>query len=124
MDSTTAKTKARPTKVAHSVVEQRYRDNLNGKIAQLHKTLSTTKGSGSSSSDEGEDAALPRTRKADVLGSAIDYIKRAEKGRTSLENEVEFLKMRITNLEKLVKCEDCSIMTQMNAMRLQAGYMV
>lgn len=121
--STVSRSKVRPTKVAHSVVEQRYRDNLNGKIAQLHKTLSTTKDSGSSSSEE-EDSVLPRTRKADVLTSAIAYIKTAEKGRNNLENEVEFLKTRIANLEKLVKCEDCSILTQMNAMRLQAGFVV
>lgn len=116
---------ARPTKVAHSVVEQRYRDNLNGKIAQLHKTLSTTKGSGSSSSDEGEgDTVLPRTRKADVLASAIAYIKEAERNRQKFESEVDFLKTRITMLEKLVKCEDCNILTQMNQMRLQAGFAI
>ena len=59
-----------------------------------------------------------------MLASAISYIKEAEKSRQKFESEVDFLKTRITMLEKLVKCEDCNILTQMNQMRLQAGFAI
>ncbi|KIX98842.1 uncharacterized protein Z520_05303 [Fonsecaea multimorphosa CBS 102226] len=114
-------------KQAHSIVERRYRDNLNGKIMQLHRTLSAigspTRMAGLSTADESPSAAHdPRTRvrKSDVMTDAVNYVHQSEVSMRHMTDEIKRLNDRVRTLEKLVKCEDCALLKQMVRLQLQA----
>ena len=70
------------------------------------KTLSTTK-----------------TRKSDVLVNAYGYVERSEREKKSMEDKNAFLKRRLVALEKLINCEDCSLLKQMNMLQMGGGVM-
>ena len=113
------------TRTAHSVIEHNYRKNLNVKMEQLSQVLSTADAAKrvdeeGDDSDGMEDKALSttKTRKSDVLIHAYDYVKRSEREKNSMADENAFLKRRLVALEKLVKCEDCSLLKQMNMLRM------
>ena len=126
------KTKAASsTRTAHSVVEHNYRQNLNVKMEQLHQILSTADAAERVDDEEGdgssgiEDKALSssKTRKSDVLIHAYGYVKRSEREKKSMVDENAFLKRRLVALEKLVKCEDCSLFQQMNMLQMGGSIM-
>ncbi|KAF3901468.1 hypothetical protein ABW21_db0208024 [Orbilia brochopaga] len=116
-------------KAAHSTVEKRYRANLNTKITHLHEELvkaseedsvslaSEMRGTKSKSPSVGP----PKTRKADVLTDALNFVNRSQKEKKMMKEEIDFLKMRIMTLEKLVKCEDCLLLKQMDQMRMPSA---
>lgn len=114
LEALDAECKAKPT--AHSVIERRYRDSLNSRITQLDQTLVSTRQSlnkdGSPVSNE-ESAETPgKTRKADVLNDAMRYVKQAELEKEARGREIDFLRLRVTALEKLVMCGDCALLKQ------------
>ncbi|KAF3940211.1 hypothetical protein ABW19_dt0205263 [Dactylella cylindrospora] len=119
-------------KAAHSTVEKRYRANLNTKITHLHEELvkASEEDSVSLSSElrgsksKGATAGPPKTRKADVLTDALNFVNRTQKEKKMMKEEIDFLKMRIMTLEKLVKCEDCLLLKQMDQMRMPSGQRV
>ncbi|EXJ74079.1 uncharacterized protein A1O5_02373 [Cladophialophora psammophila CBS 110553] len=112
-------------KQAHSIVERRYRDNLNGKIMQLHRTLSSigspTRMAGLST-DEPPSAHDQRTRvrKSDVMTDAVNYVHQSEVSMRHMTDEIKRLADRVRTLEKLVKCEDCALLKQMVRLQLQS----
>ncbi|KAF3916573.1 hypothetical protein ABW20_dc0102803 [Dactylellina cionopaga] len=114
-------------KAAHSTVEKRYRANLNTKITHLHEELvkASEEDSVSLASEirgskiKGAVVGPPKTRKADVLTDALNFVNRTQKEKKMMKEEIDFLKMRIMTLEKLVKCEDCLLLKQMDQMRMQ-----
>jgi hypothetical protein len=114
-------------KAAHSLVEKKYRENLNSKMISLHDALRTARyGPGSEdkveADDKGfmtktiglQDSALPASmgdfKKSDVLADAVAYVNQTEREMENLNNEVQRLRDRIKGLENLTKCEDCSIL--------------
>ena len=107
------------SKKAHSLVERRYRENLNGNIAQLHLALLKTKRVGDAGPQDQEDdpeqrrQALSKVRKSDVMLEAVDYVHETEVELRHMANEIELLTARVKQLEKLVKCEDCMLMKQL-----------
>jgi len=114
-------------KQAHSLVERKYRENLNGKIAQLHNTLQSSH-YGPRTGEEGDSDvpeapnAIPasKVRKSDVLSEAMNYVNQTEVEMRHMENEIQRLSDRVRVLEKLVRCEDCSLLKQMVNMQVQA----
>ncbi|KAL2430827.1 hypothetical protein ABEF95_013749 [Exophiala dermatitidis] len=113
-------------KQAHSLVEKKYRENLNAKIAQLHNTLQSSH-YGPKTGEEGEsDGAsaniIPasKVRKSDVLTEAMNYVNQTEVEMRHMENEIQRLSERVRVLEKLVRCEDCSLLKQMVNLQVQA----
>jgi hypothetical protein len=111
-------------KQAHSVVERRYRDNLNGKIMQLHGTLiaaeSTSRISGiptyamfNSSEHRG------KFRKSHVMTDAMNYVHQSEVEMRHMSDEITRLNDRLKTLGGLVKCEDCTLLKQMVRVQLQ-----
>ena len=123
------KTKPAPsTRTAHSIIEHNYRKNLNTKMEQLRQILSTADDATAKRADanEGDNSdgsiednkATTITRKSDVLIHAYGYVKRSEREKKSMADENAFLKRRLVALEKLVKCEDCSLLKQMNMLRM------
>lgn len=107
------------SKKAHSLVERRYRENLNGNIAQLHLALLKTKRVGDNTPTDNDDEweeprqALSKVRKSDVMLEAVDYVHQTEVELRHMANEIELLTTRVRQLEKLVKCEDCPLVKQL-----------
>jgi len=85
-------------KKAHSAVERRYRENLNSKIMDLHRTLLATE-FGSRSSNV-EDVRLldlgkeewSKIRKSDVLVNAMNYVHQSEIEMRHMSEEIRRLR--------------------------------
>jgi len=111
-------------KQAHSVVERRYRDNLNGKIMQLHRALSATGTTSRMNGMSAQDFYASRehrgkVRKSDVMTDAMNYVHQSEVEMRHMTDEITRLSERVMALEKLVKCEDCTLLKQMVRLQLQ-----
>ena len=119
------------SRTAHSVIEHNYRQNLSVKMEQLHQILSTADeakhvddeegGKDGSYGVEDQTPSTTKIRKSDVLNHAYDYVKRSEREKKSMADENAFLKRRLVALEKLVNCEDCSLLKQMNMLQMGGG---
>jgi len=115
-------------KQAHSLVERKYRENLNAKIAQLHSTLQASH-YGPKVGDDGDSdnpvtlSGVPssKVRKSDVLTEAMNYVNQTEVEMRHMENEIHRLTERVRVLEKLVRCEDCSLLKQMVNLQVQTS---
>lgn len=102
-----AKSTLKPSgKAPHSIVERRYRENLNTRMTQLDLMLTAihdrTRKAGDLDVGPRHTEMAGRTRKADVLSDAIRYVKQADIDGASKSKEIDFLKLRIAALEKLV----------------------
>ncbi|RJE16808.1 hypothetical protein PHISCL_10855, partial [Aspergillus sclerotialis] len=88
-------------KQAHSLVERKYRENLNAKISQLHNTLQASH-YGPKVGEDGEVEAAtaanglppPKVRKSDVLTEAMNYVNQTEVEMRHMENEIHRLTER------------------------------
>jgi hypothetical protein len=109
-------------KQAHSVVERRYRDNLNEKIMQLHRTLvgaeSTSRLSGIPTHNMFTSKVhRGKFRKSDVMADAMNYVHQSEVEMRHMSDEITRLNDRLKSVENLGKCEDLTLLKQM--VRLQ-----
>lgn len=107
------------TRKAHSLVERRYRENLNGSIAKLHETLLSTKRFGHTLPEDQEDASdeqqqsSSKLRKSDIMLQAVDYVHQTEVELRHMADEIELLTTRVRQVERMVKCEDCVLMQRL-----------
>lgn len=119
-------------RIPHTIIERRYRDNLNTQIETLRLTLPSLKNaylcSSSSSSSAGatidvEDAALPPRlpSKAMIIATAATYIKELESERDVAEENVRNLQQQVVDLQKLIQCNDCSILQYLQAVGGSGG---
>lgn len=120
-------------RIPHTIIERRYRDNLNTQIETLRLTLPSLKNaylcSSSSSSGGGgatidvEDAALPPRlpSKAMIIATAATYIKELESERDVAEENVRNLQQQVVDLQKLIQCNDCSILQYLQAVGGSGG---
>ena len=107
LEDVKSESKAKPSaKVSHSVIERRYRENLNTKITQLDQALTSIRQAGDPSDAPG------KARKADVINEAMRYVKQAKVDGEARTKEIEFLRLRVAALEKLVHCGDCALLKQ------------
>jgi len=117
------KTKTRAARQAHSIVERRYRENLNGKIVQLHRTLLAAQHGTLHNQEEDEDlpslSELKAVRKSDVLTDAMEYVNQSEVEMRHMDSELQQLRSRVAVLEKLVRCEDCSVLKELVNLRVR-----
>ena len=119
----------------HLMIEQRYRKNLNARLDQLKRVLSAVE-SNTKAEEEHHAGAIRysldadermqqlssgKTTKSDVLLAAIQYIKQSEHEKRESSRTNDFLRQRVVALEKLVKCEDCSLLKQINWLNLQSS---
>jgi len=116
--------KDKRSKQAHSVVERRYRDSLNSKLAALHQALHASEFTTtvrerreSSNYDVLNDSA--KLRKGDVLVEAMNYVHQTEVEMRHMADEIRRLNVKVMSLEMLVKSEDCLIVKQLMNMRTQ-----
>jgi hypothetical protein len=77
----------RTGRLPHNQVERKYREGLNTELERLRRAVPTLP-----HSDNGDTMGQPKPSKAMVLSSAIDYIKRIEREKEALEQEVERLR--------------------------------
>jgi hypothetical protein len=77
----------RTGRLPHNQVERKYREGLNTELERLRKAVPTLP-----HRDNGDTMGQPKPSKAMVLSSAIDYIKRIEREKEALQEEVERLK--------------------------------
>ena len=115
-------------RASHSAVERRYRKNLNAqfdKLQSLLLTASTTEDTHHQGGDEADantaTQSSPKTKKSEVLLGAIEYVKRSEWEKQESADAIWFLKQRLVVLEKLVRCEDCALLKQMDVLDLKVG---
>ncbi|KEF54264.1 uncharacterized protein A1O9_09430 [Exophiala aquamarina CBS 119918] len=111
-------------KQAHSVIERRYRDNLNRKIMQLHQTLVAVESTSRLTDSLAHHTFYSKVyrtkfRKSNVMTDAINYVHQSKVERRHLSDEIGRLSARLHTLEGLVKCDDCTLLKQMVQMQLQ-----
>ena len=67
----------------------------------------------SESQDGKQDVETPvKARKADILNEAMRYVTQAEHDSEAKNKEIDFLRLRLAALEKLVNCGDCALLKQ------------
>jgi hypothetical protein len=112
----------RRSKTAHSIIERKYRENLNSKITQLQETLSVTDHLVQEDSRLSNGAPAlnrPKPRKGDVLTHTIDYIQHAEIDKRHMSEEIKLLRSQIAAMKRPSKCDNCSLVNQLRALQLQ-----
>ncbi|KAG9517480.1 hypothetical protein KCV07_g6193, partial [Aureobasidium melanogenum] len=92
-------------KTSHNVIEKRYRNNLNDKIAELRDSVPSLRAmSRPNGNDDSEDleglTPAHKLNKATVLAKATEYIKHLEKRAKTQADELTQLKTRMANMEK------------------------
>jgi acyl-coenzyme A synthetase/AMP-(fatty) acid ligase len=70
--------------VPHNQVERKYREGLNSEIEKLRRAVPTLP----QSNDSGV-IGQPKPSKAIVVSAAVDYIRRTEKERDTLREEIK-----------------------------------
>ncbi len=107
----------------HSVIERRYRDNLNGKITHLHRTLQAVEANSRLIGFDGQYSDPGRrVRKCDIMIKAIHYVHQSEVELRHMTEEIQHLQERVRGLEKLVKCEDCTLLQNLRRLQLEKTY--
>ena len=103
-------------RIPHTIIERRYRDNLNTQIETLRLTLPSLKNAYVCSPDV-EDSALPPRlpSKAMIIATAATYIKELEQERNEAVEAVGNLQQQVVDLQKLIQCNDCSILQYLQA---------
>ncbi|OQV10371.1 Helix-loop-helix DNA-binding domain-containing protein [Cladophialophora immunda] len=111
-------------KFAHSMIERRYRDNLNRKMMQLHRDLLAAETSPTSPASEFNTSPTGptlsgRVRKSDIMSRAINYIHQSEVEIRHLDDEIKRLQDQVGIFQKLVNCDDCSLLKDMVQLGVQ-----
>ncbi|KAL8790031.1 MAG: hypothetical protein Q9195_006533 [Heterodermia aff. obscurata] len=90
-----------PTR-GHSVVERRYRTNINAKIADLRDCVPALKPMANSKvqSPTNTDSSVQKLNKATILSTAVSYIRDLERDKRRLEIEVSDLRARLGGTER------------------------
>ena len=70
---------------SHSIVEKRYRTNLNDKIADLRRSIPSLQGKNPDAAEAEKVSAAPKHNKSTVLTKAIEYIHHLEQRNAYLE---------------------------------------
>jgi hypothetical protein len=94
-DNTAASPAGKSTSVqnrSHSIVEKRYRTNLNDKIVELGHSIPTLREEKQSPAEIGGSASALKHNKATILTKAIEYIRLLEKRNAYLEEANESLR--------------------------------
>ncbi|GAB7360334.1 hypothetical protein MBLNU230_g8088t1 [Neophaeotheca triangularis] len=108
-------------RVPHNLVERRYRDNLNAQIEELRSNLPSLRDAYSCNNDVEDCVVPPRIpSKAVVISTASDYIKQLEAEQAQLLERNQALVEQVEGLQKLVKCDDCSVLRYLSSLSVDA----
>lgn len=96
----------RPSRIPHSHIERRYRQNLNLQLDALTRKLPNLKTSGF----DVDDSTLPikAPTKALIIATAVVYIQKLESELAGTNNFVGALQEQIQGLQSLVRFQDCA----------------
>lgn len=110
----------RQAKASHCQVERKYRENLNTKFEILRRAIPSMQSPTDDPKLQGPDLEdignSTKPRKADVLSSATSYVMQMEEKNRVMGDEIQFLRSRVTSIEKLIKCEDCWLLNGVQGM--------
>ncbi|CAF9943495.1 MAG: hypothetical protein ALECFALPRED_000495 [Alectoria fallacina] len=87
---------------SHSIVEKRYRTNLNDKIADLRKSIPSLRGDASNLAETERLSATPKHNKSTILTKAVEYIHHLERRNAYLENVNAGLRSQARNAKSEV----------------------
>ena len=79
---------------SHTIIEKRYRTNLNEKIAELRECIPSLRMDELNSADLGALTSTAKQHKATIFSKAADYIRQLENRNNSLERENAQLRRR------------------------------
>lgn len=121
----TRNTRPKPTnkrsgRVPHSIIERRYRDNLNNQIEALRLLIPSVR---ETPQDVEDSLGIPpkAPSKAVVITAAASYIKELEAERAQRVAETKTLYEQVANLQQLLRCDNCSILQYLKSMQLDEG---
>ena len=97
---------------SHSMVEKRYRTNLNDKIADLRRTIPSLRGDASNLIETESFSAAPKHHKSTILTKAIEYIHHLEQRNAYLENVNASLRNQPRNIKSEVVQGDATARDQ------------
>ena len=102
---------SRRGRLPHNVVERRYRKNLNGQIEALQLSLPSPVEDCLACSDIEDGLVMSKTpSKASIIATAVAYIKELESINARLRDDATALKEEVSQLQRLMRCDDCSVM--------------
>ncbi|KAK5674128.1 hypothetical protein LTS10_013113 [Elasticomyces elasticus] len=106
-------------KLPHHLIERRYRDNLNHQIEVLRDELPTFKSIVACTADIEDTTSLGAKwpSKAVVIAAAVQYIALLEQERGQVNSRNTLLCEQVEGLQKLVRCDDCSIVNYLESMQ-------
>lgn len=121
--ATSRNTRPKPTtkrsgRVPHSIIERRYRDNLNNQIEALRLLIPSVR---ETPQDVEDSLGIPpkAPSKAVVITAAASYIKELEAERAQRTAETKTLYEQVANLQQLLRCDNCSILQYLKSMQLE-----
>lgn len=116
-------TNKRSGRVPHSIIERRYRDNLNNQIETLRLLIPSVR---ETPQDVEDSLGIPpkAPSKAVVITAAATYIKELEAERAQRAAETKTLYEQVASLRQLLRCDNCSILQYLKSMQLDgdAGF--
>ena len=92
-------------KASHSLVERKYRHNLNSKLDLLGQTIASSR-LFKVDTDANNKTTSSKPPKAEVLNRAMRYVKRAELEGEAYIREIESLRVKVAAYEKLIPSRD------------------
>ncbi|KAK5700339.1 hypothetical protein LTR17_023014 [Elasticomyces elasticus] len=106
-------------RLPHNLIERRYRDNLNHQIEVLRDELPTFKSIVACTGDIETTISLGAKwpSKAVVIVAAVQYIALLEQERGQVNARNTLLCEQVEGLQKLVRCDDCSIVKYLAGMQ-------
>jgi hypothetical protein len=109
----------RAARVPHSIIERRYRHNLKSHLDILTTKLPTFKKSCDSMLDiEDSNRRIKDPSKADVIAAAVKHIEELQSENARRKEFTSALQEQIQGLQKLVRCDDCSILRYLQAVQV------
>lgn len=109
-------------RLPHSVVERRYRDNLNNQIDALRLAIPSLVTPPSDCNHLEEVIHHRPASKAMVIVAAGGYIKQLETDRRRLLSYTQALEEQIYGLRKLVRCDDYSVLQYLKTLRVASAH--
>ncbi|KAK4551595.1 hypothetical protein LTR86_011066 [Recurvomyces mirabilis] len=100
----------RPSRIAHSQVERRYRRNISVHFDALNTKLPTLKIGHTDACDKGDSKLTCKAPpKALVIATAVKHIKSLESEQAETKRFVRALQQQIQGLQGLVQCNDYAV---------------
>lgn len=110
------------TRVPHKLVERRYRDKMKAQLDILYSKLPALRSSYPCTLEVEESLGISKgPPKAVVIAGAVKYIEQLESELEESRLFVDRLQKQVAGLQKLVKCDDCSLLRYFESAKTQSA---